>query len=235
MSTISKAKIYFQQKIEHIKDIPAPYIIIFLFIFSFLWMFSLTYNFSFFWEDSFYIDKHTLVQQNPEAYSFQKMTSLFFDILTDPQQFHVLCYNSQPCRPLLYSFFYPAEAAAYGLNVIDYRIERALLFGLFISLTFFFFAQLKNASQSLFLPLLGLLSIIILSENWVMILYNTDPLPHVLVLTLFTFILFYFFYNNEKIQNKLALTLLFLCIVFFTTLSISLSHIGRIHFVIFFF
>lgn len=220
--------------LSQIENVSPKYIALLFFIFSFVWMFSFTYNFPFFWEDSFYIDTDALIQQNPETYSFQNMAFLFFDILFDPQQFYTLCYNAQPCRPLLYSFFYPAEAASYGLDVLFYRIERALIFALSVFFIYFFVHILRNGNKQFILPLLGMASLIIIPEFWVMILYSTDPLPHVLLLTILIFLLFYFFYNNDALQNKLILALCFFFIILFTRISISLSHIGRINFIIFF-
>lgn len=217
-----------------------------IFLFSFLWMFSLTGNFDFFWEDSYIIGSYKIVTQNPTDYTFSKIIILFLDTITAPEQFYGIAYGWKPIQE---NFIYFFAAALFGNDFSQYRIARALLFAILISLSVSFLLQpcleylykentksirLKKRGAILTIIILFMLYVIMLPEFWITTLYMQDTLLITLLFSAIALALFFLFYTNENIQNKYWIALLFFLILFFTELSILTKHIGRINFAIIF-
>lgn len=201
----------------------------FVFLFSFFWMLSLTYNFNFFWEDSTYIRQYASSVQNPQEYTPVKIMSLFLNIFITPEQFYRIEYHE---RPLEHKFLHQFVVALLGVHVLFYRIGIAFVFSCFI--TFCFAFLYKILKPDLFIPFCSVFYISILPTTWLMTLYAADDLLLSLLFTTIALFLFYSYYNNDTIQNRFHLSILFFLIIFFTDLSILTNHVGRINVIIFF-
>ncbi len=220
--------------------------VLFLIIFlsSFLWMLSLTSNFGFLWEDSYIIGSYNIVTQNPTDYTISKLILLFLDTIIAPEQFYGIAYGWKPIQEKFIYFF---AAVLFGNDFLQYRIARALLFAIVISLSVSFLLRpfseylyeentkgisLKKRGAILTIVILFMLYVIMLPEFWVTTLYMQDTLLITLLFSAIALALFFLFYKNENIQNRYLLALLFFLILFFTELSILTKHIGRINFAI---
>lgn len=208
-----------------------------VFLFSFLWMLSLTYNFNFFWEDSYIIGQYNIYRNDPEAYTPLKLIALFVDTLVAPEQFYGISYGWKPMQE---QFIYQFIASTLGINILVLRVSKALLFAGLVTLWFWFLAPLFSVSEkriSLFhapfvMVVLLWLYLLFIPESWLMTLYFEDTLLLTLFFATLPLALFYFCYNNDKIQNKYVLSLLFFIMVLFTELSILTKHVGRINFLL---
>ncbi len=212
-----------------------------IFLISFLWIYSLTYNFRYFWDDTLTINEYHSFLKNKEAYTPWETTLLFFDTIASSEQFYRLYYA---WRPLQDDFIYHFIVAMFGLNQPINRIIKALLYASFITLSFSFVYRLKEEFSarlhgsgklsfqwlSSMIPFLVVGYFLALPEFWIPMLLFTDTLILTLFFALIALYIFYFYYNDEKIQNKMYLLLLFCLILFFTDLSILTKNIGRINF-----
>lgn len=200
-----------------------------VFALSFLWIFSLTYNFNFFWEDSEYLRTYERYQAAPENYTVSAIASQLLGYLVDPQQFYNISYTTRPL-----SLKFPRMLPLiFGTEILYYRIFNALLFSLLITLFFSFFYKINKAA-GLCCSFLLTLYILVLPETWMFSVYLIEELVQALLFSTLALGLFFFFYRNPMLKNKILLTLLFFAIVFFTHLAILIKHVGRINFLIIF-
>ncbi len=216
--------------------------IIIVFLVSFLWFYILTYNFNFFWEDTWVFDEYENSIKAPEAYTFKALTISFAKLITNKDILYEVRYGARPLNPFYVSLF----ASTFGLNVIHQRIAKAVLVGILFVFIFLFVKKIGKQEEVIFsykrfslnnqsiLCFLLLSYILMLPELWILTLYIVDSFLITMVFEVIVMCLFFFYYNNDQIKNKLILSILFFCIAFFTHIVTLTRHIGRINFVLFF-
>lgn len=216
--------------------------ILLVFLLSFVWFFILTYNFNFFWEDSSLFARHEASIKDPETYSIKGLSVSFLKIITDPSEIYVVRYFGRP----LNDFYITVVGSLFGVDLINQRAVKAALAGLLFIFIYLFINKFGKKEEVIFsyhkysltsrgiFCFLSLFYFLIVPEVWLMLLYLHDGFVLMLTVEVLALYLFFFYYNNDAITNKVFLSILFFFIVFLTHVATLARHFGRINFVLFF-
>ncbi len=207
--------------------------------FSLIWMLSLTYNFSFFWEDNRIIAQYEESLKFPEKYTFLSLTKSFFTALYPSQQLYTISYLWRP----IHENTYPILVWLFGINILQHRIAKTLLFSLLITIYLYFLLKplrdtddkntrtLIRTQEHLLLILFIIGYLFVLPEFFIAVLYYQDLLIMTMFFATLPLFIFYFFYDEKK-GSKIRGLLLFSVIILSTQISILLKHVGRINFIL---